>query len=304
MLSLTRILCPVDFSDGSRHALDHAVALAKSYGARLYVFYVHHLAVPVPTVGSVAMAPPVPLSDAELGEITRSLSEFVADDRRAGVSIETLFEEDVTVPGAIVQSAARLNADLIVLGTHGRSGLTRLVLGSVAARVMKTAGRPVLVVPPRVRDAVPIALQRIVCPVDFACSSRRALEIAAALAEKHGARLTVLHVIDLAVDVPEPGIAGLDAYRAARFAHARAALDAALAPSTRTACAIDELLVVGKPYTEIVRIASEQEADLLVMGTRGNTVAALPLAHFGSTTQHVVREATCPVLAVPADERH
>ena len=293
-----RILCAVDFSEGSRAALDEAAAMARLFGASVSVLYVHRTAVPVPASGYAGVLQPVALSDAERAHILQTLGEFVADHRRAGLAIDTIFDEDLVVPRAIVQSAAHLAADVIVVGTHGHSGFNRLVLGAVPNRVMKTAGRPVLVVPPRPRDTVPISFGRIVCPVDFGPASCRALNLAAAIAEQCGARVTVVHVVELgaeAADMPALEFAG---YRNGRFEQARATIRDAIPAALRTLAALDDLLLVGKPYHEIVRLIAEQQADLVVMGVQGR--GAVDPAIFGSTAHHVARQSVAPVLMVPA----
>jgi nucleotide-binding universal stress UspA family protein len=297
MIPFARVLCPVDFSDGSRRALDRAVTIAGWYQASLAVLYVHPLGVPVPSVAGPGVSAPVPLTGRDRGDIVQSLSEFVADHRKAGRAIDALFEEDLSVPSAIVRVAADEQADLIALGTHGRSGVNRLVLGSVANKVLKTAGCKVLIVPAGAGDAGPRALDRILCPVDLSPGAFGPLVIAASLGQKAGARLTVLHVVEAWGGAPDAAVEGSSVDRTRQFAAARTSLAAALPPAVRDSCAVDELLLVGKPYREILRIAVEQQADLIVMGTHGTSAA--DLAPFGSTAQHVVRQAPCPVLTVP-----
>jgi nucleotide-binding universal stress UspA family protein len=297
MSPVSRILCAVDFSEGSRHALDRAVGLARLFGASISVLYVHHVAVPVPVASYAGVVLPLPLSDAARGDIQQSLSEFVADDRRAGAAIDTLFDEDLVVPRAIVQTAAHTRADLIVIGTHGQSGFTRLILGSVAAAVMRSAARPVLLVPPHAGQAVPLSLARIVCPIDFSAVSRAALEFARSLATAGAARLSVMHVVDVSEDDYDD-VEELPPLRGTRFDRARSALETALA-DLRDDSTVDPLLLAGKPYREILRVAAEQQADAVVIGVQGK--GAADAAGFGSTAFHVVRQAPCAVLTIPGN---
>jgi nucleotide-binding universal stress UspA family protein len=298
MIPFTRILCPVDFSDGSRYALDHAAMLAQAFDARIAVLYVHLMSVPIPAFGYAGMLAPVPLTEAGRAGILQTLDSLVAGHRQAGLAIDTLLEEELSVPSAIVRVAAAQPSDLIVLGAHGRSGFSRLVLGSVANKVLKTAARPVVVVPPPAQEGAAPALRRIACAIDFSTASLYALDIAAALAEKSGARLTAVHVVETGGGVLE--VAGADAspYRTTRVELAQASLAAAISPGVRAVCDVDELLAVGKPYREILRVVAEQQADLLVLGTHG--VGTNDPTVFGATAQHVIRQAPCPVLAVPA----
>jgi universal stress protein A len=134
----------------------------------------------------------------------------------------------------------------------------------------------------------------VICPVDFSESSGKALRYAASIAQQAQARLTVVHVVELVLDAADVLVPDADIYRAARFEAARASMAEAIPAEVRQACAIDELVVAGKPYREIVRLAGAQHAGLIVMGVHGRS--ALDRMFFGSTTQHVVRQAPCPVL--------
>ncbi len=302
MSDIKRILCPIDFSEPSRHALDHAVALARWFVAKVSVLHVHQLTTPTfaagPYVGLEGLQP-MSLTDVERSELLQAVNEFVAGDRAAGVPIDTLLHEDANVPGAIVDHATALGADLVAMGTHGRSGFERLMLGSVAEKVLRRSPVPVLTVPPRTADAVPrtaLALERIVCAVDFSDSSAAALAFAASLASKTHAALSVLHVVEL---LPEPSeMPSFDAagYRVARFDDARVHLAAVMSQVSGAAGEAQALLLAGKPAREIVQLAAEQQAGLIVMGVRGRNI--VDRLFFGSTTHHVVQQATCPVLTV------
>ena len=301
MTNIRRILCPVDFSEYSRQALDFAVAIARWYNARITVLFVRGFTAPVlvtgPFVGTEVLGGHH-LTERERDELQRYLDDFVASDRAAGAPIDTALEQDYSIAGCIIEQAHALDADLITMGTHGRSGLDHVLLGSVAEKVLRKAPCPVLTVPPLTREAVPLALERIVCAVDFSKRSASELEYAVSLAERAKARLTVLHVIDLPPEVPQQRAGGLAEYRSARFEQARGWMQELVRMPLRDRCTIDELLLVGTPSREIVRIAAEQNADLVIMGVQGR--GALNVMFFGSTTEHVVRHAACPVLTVRA----
>jgi nucleotide-binding universal stress UspA family protein len=300
-VQLKRILCPIDFSDLSRQALDVAVALSRWCGASVSVMYVHRQAVPTFAVGPF-IAPeafqPIALTDAERAHLLQGLRDFVVKQHEARVSIEILLEESVNVAEAIVGRAQTLGVDLIVLGTHGRSGLERWTLGSIAEKVLRIAQSPVLVVPPRATEVALTGIAGVICPIDFSSSSKQALEFAASLAAKAGARLSVVHVLELLHEIGDVPVPDFDAYRAARFEKARKSMTQAVAP-VRQMCPVDELVLAGKPYREIVRLIAEQHAGLVVMGVRGR--GAIDRMFFGSTTEHVVRQAACPVLTIRGD---
>src|SRR5678815_2445509 len=140
MTAIKRILCPVDFSEYSRHALDSAVAIARQQRATVTALYVVPPPQTVyPAFGIGAFVPYV-YSVEELQEFQQALERFVAavDFPIAAVTVEALVVDE------ILKRAADLPADLIVMGTHGRTGFDRLVLGSVAERVLVKAKCPVL----------------------------------------------------------------------------------------------------------------------------------------------------------------
>jgi nucleotide-binding universal stress UspA family protein len=201
-----------------------------------------------------------------------------------------------------------MHADLLTIGTHGRSGFDRFVLGSVAEKVLRKASCPVLTVPRQAPDAVPVApvvFKRILCPIDFSDSSMHALNYAMSLAQEADASLTVLHVMvyDLEIEAPEmyetvlaDRRLSVTDYRRRCEEHSRERLRAAVPETVGAYCTVEVLLASGKPYREILRVAAEQQTDLIVMGVQGRGAADLMV--FGSTTQHVVRQATCPVLTI------
>jgi nucleotide-binding universal stress UspA family protein len=155
----------------------------------------------------------------------------------------------------------------------------------------------VLTVPRRAADTK-LRFKHILCPVDFSDSSRDALRYALSLAQESDARLVVAHVVELLSDAEireyrmftDPG------YRANIERAAREQIAAAIPDTARRFCAIDEVVVVGRAYKEILRLAETRQADLIVIGVHGRGAADLML--FGSTTQHVVRQAICPVLTL------
>lgn len=294
---LRRILCAVDFSDCSVRALHHAEALARWMQAELTTLHVHPVPAPplasVPFVGGEVVRPTL-LSPADRTLLADALQQFVAR-QLAGGEADTRLQEAPDVPAAILEEAAATHADLLVLGTHGRTGLEQFVLGAVAEKVLRRALCTVMTVPPHAADPPAVPFRRVVCAIDFSPGSCRVLERARDLAAHAGARLTVLHVVELPADVPDIPQADLTAYRAARFDQAKRAMAAAL-DAARGTCDVGELLLAGRPGREIVRLATEQEADVVVLGVHGR--GALDLAVFGSVTHHVVRHAPCPVLTV------
>jgi nucleotide-binding universal stress UspA family protein len=291
MNAFKRILCPVDFSAGSRHALDQAVALARWDGGAVTAL---HVVPPIP-YSDPLMSQVTVLTPEDLQQIREELEAFVADEVGA-VPVATAVVQGNAV-GAILREAETLPADLIVLGTHGRSGFERFILGSVTERVLRKAVCPVLTVPPRSADVVPLGppgFSRILCPVDFSPVSETVIASADRLARQVGARLTVMHVVE-PMPVSEPvmigGSGGVALEAVARNSGALRLHE--LAPSGGY---VHEIVTNGKPYREILKRAHEDKSDLIVIGVHSGVGDRL--GFFGSTTNHIVREAACPVLSL------
>ncbi len=304
MIEIRRILCPVDFSDYSRRALDHAIAIARWYESTVTAL---HVFTPVPVAayspGPVVIEPTV-LTAADRGQLIAETKTFVEAERIPAVAIEAVVREGNTA-AEILDQARTMNADLLVIGTHGRSGFERLLLGSVAEKVLRKASCPVLTVPgglPTAPPAGPGLYKRILCPVDFSHSSLRALQYALSIAQEADGRLTVLHVVahefestvDMATVVYDAGMT-VSCFIHEREKVLRQRLQEAVAGATEV-CKVESLMTHGKPWREVLRIATERDSELIVMGVHGREAADLGL--LGSTTQHVMREAACPVLTL------
>jgi nucleotide-binding universal stress UspA family protein len=297
MITITRILCPVDQSDIARRALDYAVVLAKRYGASVCAAEV--VSVVLPTSDFLPPSAEFALSPGQQQAHAEALEAFVAPARRDGVTVETRVSGGFVVEQLLLE-AEHYNPDLIVMGTHGRSGVQRLVLGSVAEKLLRRAPCPVLTVPPAATVG-PAALElpkTILCAVDFSDASLRALEYAMSVAQESDATLLLMHVVDWAAETWAVGTHGaaLADYTQARRTEAEHLLRDAVPVPAREWCTPEILVTEGKPWREILRVARERQADLVVLGVLGR--GAVDLTLFGSTTHHVVREAPCPVLTV------
>jgi nucleotide-binding universal stress UspA family protein len=226
----------------------------------------------------------------------------VVDSAGAGSSNAILAAEAGDAAKTIVDQTVAIPADLVVMGTHGRSGFERFMLGSVAENVLRRAPCPVLMVPPHVTAALPaeVRFKAILCPMDFSPSALQALGFALDLARQADGVVTVLHVIEwLAEEEPRAHAHfNVPEYRQHLVADARERLRALIVDEPRTWSAIQDLVVLGRASREILRIAAESAADLIVMGAQGR--GGLGLTLFGSTTQQVVRATPCPVLTVRA----
>jgi nucleotide-binding universal stress UspA family protein len=310
VVEFSRILCPIDFSDTSLRALTYATALANWYHAQLDVLHV------VPAfayeitdreVGAGGLAPVLhaPGREAVLAQIRSAIKIAGASPaHHRALVLEGRVHE------MIVNRAAAPSAGLIVMGTHGRTGFSRLFLGSITEKVVRTAICPVLTVPPAAPASVttPAAFKRILCALDFSPSSLKALEYALELGRQANGCVTVVHALEYMdpEESLEPSVfdpcrqAAVESHRQRQrlIDHARERVHARLAGEPRTWCEIEEVVAIDRAYKEILRRASASDVDLIVMGAQGT--GGIELMLYGSNTHNVVRGATCPVLTVRA----
>jgi nucleotide-binding universal stress UspA family protein len=261
MLGIRRILCPTDFSEPSRRALAHAVALAKWATADVTVLHV--------------------TSGAPVAGVRDELTDFATSAEAARVRVVTELREGDPVD-RILELVDGGRADAVVMGTHGARGFERLVLGSVTEKVLRKSARPVMTIPRGEPEsgAGDFLFRSVLCAVDFSDVSADAVAAACDVARSTGAKLLLVTIVD-----PE---AGPDFLRSA--SDRLDALVPANAPPLRA------LVRAGIPAAEILRAAGEAEAGLLVLGVQVR--GAVDLMLFGSTTQLVIRDARCPVLTV------
>jgi nucleotide-binding universal stress UspA family protein len=303
MVNLRRILCPVDFSALSRRALDHAVHLAHLHMAEVTCLHV----APFATVGwlpydaGLGLACPDPTP-----ELEARLASFVQPALRQGVTGTTVVVQgDPT--SSIVALAGALPADLLVMGIRRREGFEHLLLGSVAERILQRARCAVLTVPGEAGStpaSPPPAFRRILCAVDFSKASLAAARYGASVAAlTPGSSLALIHVQALrgGSGPRDPVLAevarSLGHPKRNRLRRLREAMPAGIPAWVHTEAAV----VPGAPSLELLRVAREKHADLLVAGRtpRGPLHRLLS----GSTLRRLVREAPCPVLAVVAPEQ-
>lgn len=289
MLTLRNILFARDFTSNSEEALPFALKLAQQSGATLHAVFaeVVYGARFERAAGHAEPDPQEPDGDA----IMQALTD--AD----GVAVKHAVVRGVSAAPALLDYAHERDIDLIVMGTHGRRGVRRMLMGSVAEEVVRGAPCPVLTVQPseQPRNGT---VSRILVPIDFSKHARRALLHARALAEQFGAKLLLLHVIEEKLHPAFYTIALQSIYDADPFIEdkALAQLKEEFAAAGGRDDEAEFVVLYGVAPGQILDVAAESQADLIVMGTHGLT--GLDRFFMGSVAEKVVRRAPCPVFTV------
>jgi nucleotide-binding universal stress UspA family protein len=290
--AIRRILCPIDFSDFSRGTAAHAAALARVFDAELHALFVFPTALRAGlTAGGLDKVDPGVRS-----VVAQDLVHLFAPARAAGVPVEICLRSGDPVT-EILDAASHGPADLIVMGTHGRSGVKRWALGTVADHVLRDAPCPVVTCAPDGEPAGQPGGSRftgILCALDLSESSPTTLQYALLLARSMAVPLTLLHVVTTGSG------AAFALPHAQRVSEARERIQQMVAG--QSAVPVETVIVSGTPFREILRIAEQQNGGLVVIGNRGRHAPGRVL--FGSTADQVARGADCPVLTVPpVDDR-
>lgn len=304
MSDIHEILVGVDFSDGSRAALDHAAYIAKHVGANLHLLHVWQVPELALPSERATLGPFDSLAGLAEAQAARQLEEFVSKARERGIVVGRAFAEIGVPSTTIVGVAERHKYDLIVLGTHGRTGVAHAVLGSVAERVVRHAPCPVLTVrsPSTSRS---VAIRRVLVPVDYSVGARGALEYASALAAPLSAAIDVVHVWDRPSYVSEevvvhgPGDTRRSLGELIRQNAEREMEEflASAGPASPEQPRPAHRLLSGEPASTLIAELDKGAHDLVVLGTHGRT--GLKRFLLGSIAEKLVRYSNVPVIAVP-----
>jgi nucleotide-binding universal stress UspA family protein len=289
-ISLRNILFATDFSDYAERALPYAVGLARHYEGKVFVAH----AIPPEPRRPMPMDPMPRELDELRCDAERAMDTFVRSAPLASVRYEVVLERGETEP-VFKDMVAKHAIDLVVIATHGRAGLKKLLLGSVAEEIFRAVGCPVLTMGPSVTQHEIAAgkLLQIVYSSDLSAASLHALPYAIALAADYGSRLTCVHVIEEIATVPLY-------YRERTLRDAREELEKLLPANSGLPCEPQIIAVTGDPAEKILQLAGDLNAGLIVMGARHEGSPRL-LSHLPwACTHKVICHATCPVLTVRA----
>ena len=295
-MQFKNILCATDFSDFSNHTVNYGIALANEFDSKLFVCHVIDLS-SVAIYGEFQLDP-VGLQDRIMNDANEQLQELIG-----GQQID--WEPLISVGHAadeISRIVEEQDMDLVISATRGRSGLKRLILGSVTERLMRTLSCPLLVVhsPDNafVASEDQVNIKSILIGCDFSPDSDVAFEHGLSLAQEFQSELHLAHVVETSIyqqlhKIESPVEEELQQEIQTRLIKK---LQDMVPEEARNWCKPQTSLLNGHPYEELVKYAERNNIDMIVLGTRGHGLVKSLLV--GSTTDRVVRNAPCPVLSV------
>jgi nucleotide-binding universal stress UspA family protein len=284
-IAISNILYLTDFSQPSEAALPFALSIAREYGAKVYAFHVLIPAVYTYTTPETAAA----VLDAQEDDAQANMQHVKA--QLAGVAHETVVERNTGVWPALEAAIKEYAIDLIVVGTHGRTGAQKLLMGSVAEEIFRRSHVPVLTIGPFEKRGAHrgARFHHVLFATDFSEDSLAAAGYALSMAQENEARLTLMHVMK----EPEP----FDKAAEDRISSANFRLREIVPEAAESWCRPEAVVRLGTAADRILEIAREGDIDLIVLGVRGSRGGAA--THLERATAHrVVAHAPCPVLTV------
>lgn len=285
---LEKLLLSTDGSEFSEGAIREAISLAKTCSSKLFAVSVVETNPEYETLAPNLVEKEIEKAKGFLDSIKKRAS-------KEGVDCETVVRQGEDSYQYVVEEASRNSAEMIIMGRRGRTGLKRLVMGSVTAKVIGHAPCNVLVVP---KDAK-VDLKRILVATDGSRYSEKAAMEAVSIAKRSGAHLTIVAV------VPSESISPLDIVHTEMHRDliaekeqkvAQCNIDGVKGLAEKEGVAVSNLILEGRPHEAIVDIAKEKEIDLIVIGSHGKT--GLEKLLMGSVTERVIVLSPCAVLVV------
>jgi nucleotide-binding universal stress UspA family protein len=292
MIRPRTILVAVDFSESSNRALEAALGLAERFSAKVHL--IHALEVPLPIFEPYAVSVPAAFLAEARKAAQQKLDAALEKVREKGVAGTATLGE-VPAASAVASRADEIGADLVVVGTRGHTGLKHILLGSVAERTVHDAHCSVLTVKADGEPSFPP--KAIAVGVDFSDPAAAALAAARELATEFGAKLHLVHALDLRIPFVTPyEVSVPDAFIESARESAKEKLDALCQEARKGGVAAEGHLVSAAPASALSEAAKQIGVDLLVTGSRGLT--GLKHVVLGSVAERTLRYAPCSVLTV------
>ncbi|AXR78865.1 universal stress protein [Natrarchaeobaculum sulfurireducens] len=289
------ILIPTDGSDGALAGAGRGIALASRIDADVHVLSIVESRLRAGDLDELDLQSLEERAEKAVEEIAR-----LAADHDEEIAVTTTIRKGTPFQ-SIREYATRREIDVIVMGTKGRTGLDRVLLGSVTENVLRTARTPVLAVPPNADEPAidRVRFDRFLLPTDGSDGATIAAEWGIELADRLESSIHALYSVDMGpfADVPEAD----DLLEALEY-RAEAVIDAVRARGEDAGVGVSGSIVTGSPITEIPTYATENDVDGIVMGTHGRT--GIGQWFLGSVTENVVRQAEVPVFCVPVSAKH
>jgi nucleotide-binding universal stress UspA family protein len=292
MITIKKILCPVDFFPASDAAVNYAAGLAANYDATVHLL---HVITPIPAgMYEYAFDTSELLKSREESTIGE-MNNLVARVKQAGayatpeVRVGDVYDE-------IKRSIEVVKPDLLVMGTHGRRGVERWFMGSTTERLLRHSPVPLVTISATgEKPLAPPRFRRILVTTDFSEGTQDALAYAFSVAQENESQVTLLHVLhDVSTELSVK-------YRAPLVNGVQKQLDDMVPAEARNWCNIVTRVETGVPYRIILRTLEDEKVDLVVMNIHGKGM--LDRALLGSTAERVVRAAGCPVMMIPPMKR-
>lgn len=274
-----KILVCTDGSTDSQGAINAALQLAQNAGSKIYLLEVSYFLAGYELQSPDALTPPVvnlELMQAQETAVKERLEKQKADAAAAGLALETRTRTSSSAYEGILEEAQELQPDLIIMGRHGYTGLTRLLMGSTTARVIGHSPCNVLVIP----QGDSLSFQRLLIASDGSPFSQAAWKTGLALSQTMGSILTAVSVAPDDRDIPG----------------ASAVVRNLEEEAEKEGLALDTMILSGRPDEAIINAALFKEASLIILGSHGRT--GLKRLLMGSVAERVIGHAKCPVLVV------
>ncbi len=288
---LKTIVYLTDFSEPSEAALPFALAISRKYGAKICAL---HILVPS---SRMYPSPETAVNTFEAEEEHAQVEMQRVESQLVGLPHETIVDRGPAIWPVVERTLRDSSADLIVLGTHGRTGAQKLVMGSVAEEIFRLSSIPVVTIGPAVRTSAHggARFHRVLFATDFTPESLAAAPYAVSLAQENRARLVLIHVMH------KRGHRGEEADGAFEMSVAEVIhrLYETVPDPAELFCPPEVAVEYGKPADRIVEAAKLRAADLIVLGVRSAEGHLSAATHLDRATAHrVVAHASCPVLTV------
>jgi nucleotide-binding universal stress UspA family protein len=307
---IASILVPLDFSRRSLKALKYALPFAERFSSTLHLVHAFEYEYPTSVLGAMPLA----ISEAEVARTAKRRLQAAAKRHAVALAPENCHVVKGRAHHAVCQLARRLETDLIVTTTHGHTGLRHVFLGSMAERIVQDAPCGVLVVREHEREFVretrgaakskgTIQLKKILVPLDFSDCSMVGLESAVRFAQAWGAELVTFNCVPFRTFAMYGEYGGRDSTALAQYAQkaAREQMDEIVSSLRSQEIIVQGVVALGAPAQNICDYARAHDVDLIITSNHGSS--GLVHVLLGSTAEHVVRYAHCPVLVMPGQAR-